>query len=187
MGKLRYSMQVSLDGYVEDADGSIDFSAPPEDVHRAANEQTREASAFLFGRRLYETMEKPWTDAARRDDLQPVEAEFARLYVATPRYVFSDTIQDVPDGVTLVRSADAAAEVTRLKRETDGYLDLGGPTLAGSLLHLIDEIRLYVMPVTLGGGKRFFPPGAQLRLRLLEQHAFPSGVAFLRYEVVHQD
>lgn len=187
MGKLRYSMNVSLDGYVEDAEGSIDFTAPSEEVHRAANEQVRETSAFLFGRRLYETMETPWRELAERDDLPPVMAEFAGLYLAIPRYVVSDTLSDVPADVTLVRRAEAAAQVTRLKRETDGYVDIGGPTLAGSLLGLLDEIRLYVLPVTIGGGKRFLPPGAQLRLRLLEQRAFPCGVVFLRYEVVHQD
>jgi dihydrofolate reductase len=187
MGKVLYSMQLSLDGYVEDAEGGFDFATPAEDVHRAANEQAREASAFLFGRRMYEIMEEPWTTAAQRDDLPPAEAEFARLYVETPRYVFSDTLSDVPDGVTLVRRADAVAQVTRLKRETDGYLDVGGPTLAASLLDLIDEIRLYVMPVTVGGGKPFIPPGAHLRLRLVEQRTFPSGVAFLRYEVVRSD
>ena len=142
MGKVLYSMNVSLDGYIEDANGSIDFSAPGEDVHRTANEQARQSAAFLFGRRLYEVMEEPWTTAARRDDLPEVEAEFARLYVQKPRIVFSDTLESVPEGVRLVRSKDAVAEVTRLKRETDGELDLGGPALASSLVDLIDEFRL---------------------------------------------
>jgi hypothetical protein len=81
MGKILYSMNVSLDGYVEDPNGSIAFSAPDEDVHRIANEQVRQASALLFGRRLYEVMEEPWTTAANRDDLPEVEAEFAQAYV----------------------------------------------------------------------------------------------------------
>jgi dihydrofolate reductase len=156
MGKIPYSMNVSLDGYVEDPNGSIAFSAPDEDVHRMANnEQARQASALLFGRRLYEVMEEPWTTAANRGDLPEVEAEFAQAYVKTPRIVFSDTLESVPEGVRLVRSRDAVAEVMRLKQRTEGDLDLGGPSLAASLLDLIDEFRLYVMPVVVGGGKPF--------------------------------
>jgi dihydrofolate reductase len=182
MGKVVYSMNVSLDGYIEDANGSIDFSTPDEEMHRLANEHARRASAFLFGRRLYDVMEQPWTDAASRDDLPEVEAEFARIYVRTPRFVFSDTLQSVSEGVTLVRSRDAAAEVTRLKEHSDGELDLGGPGLAASLMDLIDEFRLFVVPVVVGGGKPFFAPGRKLTLRLLEQRTFPSGTVYLRYE-----
>src|SRR5215207_3968131 len=130
MGKVLYTMNVSLDGYIEDANGSIAFSAPNDELHRLANEQARRASAFLFGRRLYEVMEEPWTTAASRDDLPDVESEFARIYVKTPRIVFSDTLDSVPEGVQLVRSKDAADVVTRLKQETDGDLDLGGASLA---------------------------------------------------------
>jgi dihydrofolate reductase len=182
MGKVLYSMSVSLDGYIEDANGSIDFSAPGEDVHRHANELARQSAAFLFGRRLYEVMEEFWTTAARRNDLPEVEAEFARLYVQTPRIVFSDTLESVAEGVRLVRSKDAVAEVTRLKRETDGELDLGGPGLASSLVDLIDEFRLVVVPVVVGGGKSYFPPGKQLNLRLAEHRTFESGAVYLRYE-----
>jgi dihydrofolate reductase len=182
MGKVLYSMNVSLDGYIEDPDGSIEFSAPDEEVHRMANEQARGVSTFLFGRRLYEVMEEPWTTAASQDDLPDVEKEFARIYVKTPRIVFSDTLDSVPEGVQLVRSKDAVAEVTRLKEHTEGDLDLGGASLAASLLDLIDEFRLYVMPVVVGGGKPFFPARKKLRLQLAEHRAFASGTVYLRYE-----
>jgi dihydrofolate reductase len=182
MGKVLYSMIVSLDGYIEDPSGSIGFAAPDDEVHRLANEQARQASAFLFGRRLYEVMEEPWTTVANRDDVPEVEAEFARIYVETPRIVFSDTLQSVPQGVRLVRSPDAVAEVTRLKQHSQGDLDLGGANLAASLVDLIDEFRLYVMPVVVGGGKPFFAARKKLRLRLAEHRTFPSGAVFLRYE-----
>jgi dihydrofolate reductase len=183
MGKVIFTMYASLDGYIEDSDGNFDFSEPDDELHRIANQQTREASAFLFGRRLYEVMEDYWTAAASRQDLPDTEAEFARAYVETPRYVFSDTLESVPEGVKLVRSSDAAAEVTRLKQETDSHLDLGGPGLAASLADLVDEYRLYLMPVVVGGGKPFFATGRErLRLRLAEQRAFGSGVVYLRYE-----
>ncbi|HZV73222.1 MAG TPA: dihydrofolate reductase family protein [Conexibacter sp.] len=183
MGKVIYSMGMSLDGYVEDPDGGIDFSAPDEEVHRLANEQAREASAFLFGRRMYEVMEGFWPQAASREDLPEVELEFARAYVETPRVVFSDTLAEVAGDARLVRSDAAVAEVTRLKQESDGHLDLGGATLAASLIDLIDEFRMWVNPVAVGGGKPFFPPaGGQLRLRLAEHRAFDSGTLYLRYE-----
>jgi dihydrofolate reductase len=182
MGKVIYSMNVSLDGYIEDPNGSIAFTEPDEEVHRAANEQTRNTSAFLFGRRLYEMMEEPWRTIAGQEDASPVEAEFAQIYLETPRYVFSDTLDTVPEGVTIVRSKDAVAEVTRLKKETEGYLGLGGPGLAASLVDLIDEFWLYVLPVMTGGGKPYAPAGKELRLRLTGHRLFPSGVMWLCYE-----
>ena len=176
-------MGVSLDGYVEDATGNFDWSVPAEDAHRLANEQAREAGAFLFGRRMYEAMEPYWPAAATRDDVPEVEAEFARAYVETPRIVFSDTLESVAEGVRLVRSSDAVAEVTRLKEETDGHLDLGGAGLAASLVDLIDEFRLLVNPVIVGGGKSYFPAVRDaLPLELAETRALSGGVVYLRYE-----
>ena len=175
-------MITSLDGYIEDAEGSFAFGHPDPEMHAEANRQAIEATAFLFGRRLFEVMEEPWTQAAGRDDLPEVEAEFAQAYAATPRYVFSDTLERVPAGVELVRRADAVGVVERLKRELDGDLALGGATLAASLIDLIDEFRLLVVQVAVGGGKPFFPAGARLPLRLVEQRSFASGGLSLRYE-----
>ena len=182
IAKLVYSFITSLDGYVEDPHGSFEFAAPDPEMHRVANEQALAASAFLFGRGLFEVMEEPWTAAAKRDDLPPVEAEFARAYVATPRYVFSDTLERAPEGAQLVRRAEARAVVERLKRESEGELNIGGAGLATSLIDLIDEFRLFVVPVAVGGGKPFFPAGSRLQLRLIEQLKFASGALHLQYE-----
>lgn len=180
MGTLSYSMNISLDGYVEDPSGSIAFSAPDEEVHRFANQQARETAAFLFGRGLYEVMEEYWTAPERADDAE-VEAEFAREYAATPRIVFSDSLESVAPGCRLVRRADAVEEVVRLKQETDGDLAVGGAGLAASLLDLIDEFRPTVVPAVLGGGKPYLPLGTDVRLQLMQQHAFRSGTLYLRY------
>jgi dihydrofolate reductase len=186
MGRVFFAMGMSLDGYVEDASGSFDFTAPDDEVHRIANEQARDAAVFVFGRRMYELMESYWPGAAAApDELSEVAAQFARVYVETPRVVVSDSLGDVPDGVRLVRRADAAAEVARLAREHEGHIEVGGPTLAAALFDLIDEFRTWVNPVAVGGGKPYFPAGGeQLRLRLLEQRAFASGALYLRYERV---
>lgn len=180
MGTLSYTMSTSLDGYVEDPTGSIAFSEPDEEVHRFANQQARETAAFLFGRGLYEVMEEFWT-APERAHGPEVEAEFARAYAVTPRIVFSDSLESVAPGCRLVRRGDAVDEVVRLKSETDGDLSVGGAGLAASLLDLIDEFRLRVVPAVLGGGKPYLPLGAELRLQLLEQRAFRGGTVYLRY------
>ncbi|HEX8646827.1 MAG TPA: dihydrofolate reductase family protein [Thermoleophilaceae bacterium] len=184
MAKLVYQMGTSLDGYVEDASGSIDWSVPPEDVHRIANENARAASGFLFGRGLYEMMEPYWPDlAADPGDAHEIEAEFAREYVATPRIVFSDSLESVGEGVTLLPRAQARPEIERLKSESDGAFDIAGPTLAASVFDLIDEFRTWMNPVALGGGKPYFPQGAgQLDLRLVESRPCSGGVLYLRYE-----
>lgn len=181
MGKVIYGMQASVDGYVEDAAGSIGFVDPAEDVHQAANDQARRSAAFLFGRRMFEMMEEPWTRTLGKEGAPAVEREFAELYRETPRYVFSDTLRTVPDGVTLVRRKDAVPFVTRLKRETEGDLEMAGPELAASLVDLIDEFWVYVHPVIVGGGKPYLPADEKLRLRPLEQRTFASGTTFLRY------
>lgn len=184
MARLVYQMGTSLDGYVEDPSGSIDWGAPLEDLHRIANENVREASAFLFGRRLYEMMEPYWPDiAADPSGVPEVEAEFAREYVNTPRLVFSDSLESVGEGATLLPRARARAEAERLKRENDGSVEVAGPTLAASMFDLIDEFRTWMVPVAVGGGKPYFPPGAeQLRLRLVENRTCDGGVLYLRYE-----
>jgi dihydrofolate reductase len=185
MARVVYGMGVSLDGFVEDAAGNFDWSAPAEDVHRLANEQTREASAFLFGRALFEVMEPFWPEAATRTDLGEVESEFARAYVETPRIVVSDSLASVPDGVRLIRRDQAEAELLRLKEQDGGHVDIGGPTLAGALVDHIDEFRMWVNPIAVGAGKRFFPD-TTVPLSLLDARTMSNGVLYLRYERSHR-
>ena len=182
MSKVIYSMGVSLDGYVEDADGSFAWSAPDAAVHQLANDQAREARVFVYGRRLYETMEPFWPDAVGDHSLPPVEAEFARLYSATPRIIVSDSLDTVGANCTLIGRAEARAAVQRLKSEPgEGHIDIGGTTLAASLIDLIDEFRMWVNPVAVGGGKPFFPAGVHVPLQLVECRPFDSGVVWMRY------
>ena len=182
MGKVVYGMHTSMDGYIEGPDGGFGFTVPAEDVHQAANDQVRRCGAFLFGRRLYEVMEKPWTEQLGNEKGPWRSSGSSRGCTGgAPRYVFSDTLQSVPDGVTIVRRKDAASVVERLKREVDGNLEIGGAELAASLVDLIDEFHVFAFPVIVGGGKPYLPVEREVRLRMVEQRSFESGVLFRRF------
>jgi dihydrofolate reductase len=181
-----YSMQVSLDGYIEGPNRELDWSAPDEEVHRFHNDEARAAGAFLYGRRLYELMMEYWPTAGDDPAASPEVVEFARIWDATPRVVFSTTLERVDPGSRLVRG-DAAEEVARLKEQPGGELAAGGAALGGSLLQagLVDEVRLFVYPIVLGAGTPFFPPLDQpLRLELLDTRRFASGVVYVRHRVL---
>jgi dihydrofolate reductase len=183
MSKLIYSMGVSLDGFVADTDGSIDWSGPDEELHRFHNEQTRELGAHVMGRRLYETM-LYWETFDRSSSNSEHEIEFAELWNPLPKLVFSRTLERV-EGNARLATGDLAEEVERLKRETDGDVGVGGANFASTCIELglVDEYRPFVYPVALGGGLPFLPPLAErIEMRLVETREFAMGVVYLRYE-----
>ena len=186
MRRLIYSMGVSLDGYIADREGSIDWSVPDAELHRFHNEQARATGLELYGRRLYETM-RFWETREEEPEASEVEREFARIWKATPQVVFSTTLDAVSGRARLVRTG-AVEEVERLKRsEGDGDIAVGGAGLAAGLVRagLVDELRPFVSPIVLGGGTPFLPPLEEpLRLELLETRTFPSQVVYLRYRCV---
>jgi dihydrofolate reductase len=182
MPSVVYSMGVSLDGFIADAGGNLDWSAPDEELHRFHNEQSRGMGADLYGRRLYETM-RAWETIDESWPVSEPEIEFAAIWKQTPKYVFSNTLERVDDGFTLVRG-DVAEAVAGLRERHDGDLAVGGAGLAASFMRLglIDEYRPLVHPVIVGGGTPFFPPGAdRIDLRLAETRTFGSGVVYLRF------
>ena len=183
MRKLIYSFGVSLDGFIAGPDGQIDWSAPDEELHRFHNQQARELGAHLYGRRLYETM-RPWeTWADERPDAPEPELEFSRIWRETRKIVFSRTLETVEGNARLVRD-NAEEEVARLKEEPGKDLAVGGAGLASGLMRagLIDEYRLFVNPVVVGGGTRFFPAlDERIDLELVETRTFASRVVYLRY------
>jgi dihydrofolate reductase len=184
MGAVIYSTGVSLDGFIAGPEGEIDWAAPDQELMRFHNEQTRELGVHLCGRRLYETM-LPWETAGEtRSD--PLELEFAQIWKAIPKVVFSSTLQQVEGNARLAR-AGVADEVATLKEQSDKNVSVGGAGLASSLveLNLIDEYRLFVSPVVLGGGTRYFPPlDERIGLELVETRTFGARVVYLRYRRV---
>ena len=185
MRKLIYSMTVSLDGYIASPDGAIDWSAPDEEVHRFHNQQTREISAHLCGRRLYETMVY-WETAEENPSATDYEIEFARIWKELPKIVFSETLAQVEGNARLAREG-VAAEAAKLKEQPGKDLAVGGAGLARACmkLELIDEWRLFVSPVLLGGGTPYFPTlDERINLELVETKTFGSRVVYLRYRRV---
>jgi dihydrofolate reductase len=175
-------MTVSLDGYVSDPNGEIEWTAPDEELHRFHNEQTAELGAHLLGRRLYEVMSY-WETTDPSAFGTDYEREFAEIWNRLPKTVFSTTLERVEGNATLARD-DPAAEVARLKAEPGKDVGVGGAALAATLvrLGLVDEYRLFVRPVLVGGGTPFFPPlDAPQALELVETRTFGSKVVYLRY------
>ena len=181
--RLIYSMGVSLDGFIAGTDGDIDWSAPDEELHRFHNQCARELGVHLLGRRLYEVM-RYWETAAEGASLPQPELEFAHIWKQLPKIVFSSTLEEVEGNTRLAEEGPAEAVAT-LKRKPGGDVAVGGAGLASALigLGLIDEFRMFVSPVLLGGGTPYFPARTErLDLELLESRTFGSRVVYLRYQ-----
>ncbi|MEU7406071.1 MULTISPECIES: dihydrofolate reductase family protein [unclassified Streptomyces] len=186
MRRVTYSMNVSLDGYVVDADGAFDWSVPDEEVFRHFIDELRQTGTHLLGRRLYETM-LYWDTADRDESLGAAELEWAALWKALPKVVFSRTLTSVRGSNTRLASGTPAEEIERLRAEPgDSDIAIGGATLAAeaAAADLIDEYRATVHPVLVGGGTPFFPRhGRRVHLELVETRTFTSRVAYLRHRV----
>jgi dihydrofolate reductase len=183
MGKLIYSMGVSLDGYIAGPNGEIDWAAPDEELHRFHNQQARETAVHLYGRRLYDTM-RYWETADEDESLGEPEREFAQIWKATPKVVFSKMLASVEGNATLRRDV-IPSEIAALKQQAAKDLAVGGAGLAATFtqLGLIDEYQLFVNPVVLGAGTPYFPPlENRLDLELVEARKFGSRVVYLRYQ-----
>ena len=181
MGQVGFSMGVSLDGFIAAPDGGIDWTAPDEELFQYHIDRTRELSAHLCGRRLYEAM-LVW-ETAPETQWDARELEFARIWKALPKVVFSSTLERV-DGNARLATDDVATEVAKLKERSGGDVSVGGAGLAATLveLDLIDEYRQFVYPVVLGGGTPYFPARAErLNLELIETRTFGARVVYLHY------
>jgi dihydrofolate reductase len=185
MGKLTYGMGVSVDGYIADPKGEIPWAGQDDELHQFWNDQAREIAVSLYGRKQYDLMSAHWPTADQAPGVNPVEAEFARLWRAMPKVVFSKTLESV-DWNSRLERGDVVEVATKLKAETDGLLEVGGATLAAPLVRagLVDELQVAVTPVAVGGGTPFLPRlDKWVELELVENRTFPSGVVLLRYSV----
>jgi len=183
--KLTFGMNVSLDGYVAGPADDLGWSVPSDELFQWWSDRVAETGLALYGRRLWETMSSHWPTADQQLGVAPAQAEFARRWRDMPKAVFSSTIGTIDgDNVRLV-TGDAVAEITRLKAEDGGAMDIGGATLAATAMRagLIDEYVLATAPVLVGSGTPFFTRlDNWVNLSLVETRAFPDGVILTRYE-----
>jgi dihydrofolate reductase len=187
MRSVTYSMNVSLDGSIVGPDGGFDWRGPDDEVFRFAIDQLREVGVHLMGRRLYETMSY-WETADQDPSLDAARLEWAALWKALPKVVFSTTLSTVQGSNTRLASGDVAEEIARLRAEpAAGNIAIGGATLAAAVAErdLIDEYRPKVCPLLVGGGIPFFPQRERrVELELVETRIFGSGLVYLRQRVV---
>jgi dihydrofolate reductase len=182
MAKLIYSAISSLDGYAADEKGNFDWAVPDDEVHAFINDLARQVGTFLYGRRMYETMAGWETDPTLADQ-SPLMRDFAQIWQATEKIVYSRTLRAVSTARTRIEQ-DFDPEAVR-QRTSQAVRDLivGGPELAAQAFEagLVDELHLFVAPVVVGGGKRSLPDNVRLRLELLDERRFESGMVYLYY------
>ena len=182
MARLIYSAIMSLDGYIADADGRFEWAAPDEEVHAFVNELERLVGTYLYGRRMYETM-RYWETAHTAAGRRPVSLEFAQIWQAADKIVYSATLQAPDTARTRIERDFDPDRVRKLKATADRDLTVGGPRLAAQAIAagLVDEYQLFVVPAVVGGGTRALPDQARLNLALAQEHRFRRGTVHLCY------
>jgi dihydrofolate reductase len=182
VGKLLYSMICSLDGYVEDVEGNFDWAVPSEEVHAFVNGLVRPAGTHLYGRGMYETMAY-WETGGSEADQPPPVREFAEIWRAADKVVYSRTLSEVSTAKTRLERDFEPDAVLAEKRATESDLSISGPGLASQAIAagLVDELHLFVVPVAVGGGKPVLPVGLRLQLELIDHRGFDNGTLYLRY------
>jgi dihydrofolate reductase len=184
MTKLIYSVISSLDGYFEDAEGRFDWAAPDEDVHAFVNDLERPIGTHLYGRRMYETMVF-WETASTEADEPAVFCDYARIWRAAEKVVYSRTLQTPSSARTRIERDFEPDAVRRLKLSSTADIAVAGGDLAGQAIGagLVDECHLFLCPIVVGGGKRALPDNVRAQLELLEERRFGNGVVHLHYRV----
>jgi dihydrofolate reductase len=182
MAKLIYSAITSLDGYVADEDGNFDWAAPDEEVHSFVNELERQVGTYLYGRRIYETMVY-WETAHTLPDQPPVVEDFAQIWQAADKIVYSRTLEAASSARTRIERDFDPEAVRQLKASAGRDISVGGPALAAQAINsgLVDEYHLFLTPIVVGGGKPSLPDQVRVKLELLDERHFGSGVVHLHY------
>jgi dihydrofolate reductase len=182
MALLIYSAIMSLDGYNADADERFEWASPDEEVHAFVNELERPVGTYLYGRRMYETM-RSWETAHTLEGRRPVSLDFARIWQAADKIVYSTTLQTADTARTRIEPDFDPAQVRKLKETAGRDLTVGGPRLAAQAIAagLVDEYHLFVVPAVVGGGTRTLPDQARLNLTLAQEHRFGCGTVYLCY------
>ncbi|HEY3702857.1 MAG TPA: dihydrofolate reductase family protein [Acidimicrobiales bacterium] len=182
MAKLIYSSIASVDGYIADEDGNFDWAAPDEEVHHFVNDLERPVGTYLYGRRMYETMVY-WETALDVADQPPVVRDFANLWQAADKIVYSRTLEAASSARTRIERDFDARAVREMKATARRDITVGGPGLAAQAFRsgLVDEYQLFLTPIVIGGGRQSLPDELRQALELLDVRRFASGVVYLHY------
>jgi dihydrofolate reductase len=185
MAKLTYAAIASLDGYVEDRDGSFDWAMPDEEVHAFVNDLERPIGTYLYGRRMYETMVFWETAGEHGADEPAVFSDYAEIWRAAEKIVYSGTLRTPSSARTRIEREFEPDAVRRLKLSSTADISIGGAELAGHAIGagLVDECHLFLFPTVVGGGKRALPDNVRAQLELLDERRFRSGVVHLHYRM----
>ena len=184
MRKLTFAMNVSLDGYTAAPGDDLNWSLPSDELFQWWSDRVGATGVALYGRRLWQTMNSHWPTADQQPGATSAHIEYAHRWRAMPKVVFSATISSVDGNARLV-TGDAVTEITRLKAENGGAMDIAGATLAAAAMRagMIDEYAIVTHPVLVGGGTPFFTAlDNWVNLTLVETRTFPDGVLLTRYE-----
>ena len=182
MAKLIYSAITSLDGYVADAQGNFDWAEPDEEVHRFVNELERPVGTYLYGSRMYEVMVF-WETAHTFADQRPVMQDFAKIWQAADKVVYSTTLPAVSSARTRIERDFDPEAVRRMKAAAGRDIGVGGPHLAAEAIRagLVDEYQLFLVPFMVGGGNQSLPDNVRVQLELLDERRFGNGMVHLHY------
>ena len=183
MANLIYSAITSLDGYIEDAQGTFEWAAPDEDVHAFVNDLERPVGTYLYGRRMYETMVF-WESPPELTARPPFVQDFAGIWQRADKIVYSKTLQTVTSAKTVIEREFDPEAIRQLKTMAGADLSIGGAALAAQAIKagLVDEYQLFLVPVVVGGGKRSLPgSNVRVNLELLDERRFRNGTVYLHY------
>jgi dihydrofolate reductase len=181
VAKLIYTAIASLDGYVADGDGRFDWSTPDEEVHAVVNDLERGVGTYLLGRRMYEVL-VAW-ETIDVVDQPPAIQEYATIWRSMDKVVYSSTLDAVSSARTRLEPRFDPEDVRGMKATSERDLAVGGPTLAAQAIaaDLVDEYRLFLVPIVVGGGTAALPDGVVLPLELVDERRFGNGTIFLDY------
>jgi len=188
MGTLVYGMIVSLDGYIEDGNGSFDWAEPEEDVHRYINEMESRTEILVYGRKLYEII-SVWENLGNSEDEPAYIKDYARIWKSKRKIVFSTSLTKVETSNTVLIHELTSSEIMRIKESTTGVVSIGGAEIASAALKLdlLDEICLFIAPVIIGSGRKWIDGLRADGLQLIETKRFESGILMVRYRILHAD
>ncbi|MEO9175456.1 MAG: dihydrofolate reductase family protein [Gaiellales bacterium] len=182
MARLIYSSIASLDGYVVDAHGSFAWAAPDEEVHAFVNDLERPVGTYLYGRRMYDVM-RFWETVGPATDEPPVMRDYAGIWQAADKVVYSTTLEHVTTARTRIERSFEPELVRQLMAAANRDISIGGPTLAAAAIRagLVDVYQLFLTPVIVGGSTRALPDDVRLDLELVDERRFAGGVVYLHY------